>query len=49
LKSPVTSVSCFLGSYLAERRVPGGYEVVGVDCFTDYYLRPVKEQQMTGG
>jgi len=49
LKSPVTSASCFIGSHIAERLVAEGYEVIGVDCFTDYHPRPVKEQQMTGG
>jgi nucleoside-diphosphate-sugar epimerase len=48
LRSLVTSASCFIGLHLAERLVPESYEVVGVYCFTDYYPRPVKEQQMTG-
>ena len=43
LKCLVTGAAGFIGSYLAERLVAEGYEVIGVDCFTDYYPRPVKE------
>jgi len=35
-----------VGSTLAERLVRDGHEVVGVDCFTDYYARAVKEQNL---
>lgn len=33
----VTGAAGFIGSHLAERLLAGGHEVVGVDCFTDYY------------
>src|SRR5438270_3793346 len=39
----VTGCAGFLGSHLSERLVTEGYEVVGVDCFTPYYARAIKE------
>lgn len=42
----VTGVAGFIGSTLAERLVSDGHEVVGVDCFTDYYARSVKEANL---
>ncbi|HID87159.1 MAG TPA: NAD-dependent epimerase/dehydratase family protein [Anaerolineae bacterium] len=42
----VTGVAGFIGSHLAERLIVEGHEVIGVDCFTDYYPRPVKEQNL---
>jgi nucleoside-diphosphate-sugar epimerase len=44
----VTGVAGFVGSHLAERLVAEGYSVVGVDCFTDYYARAIKEANLTG-
>lgn len=43
----VTGVAGFIGSHLAERLVDDGYRVVGVDCFTDYYAREIKEYNLT--
>ena len=42
----VTGCAGFLGSHLAERLVDAGEEVLGVDCFTDYYPRPQKEMNL---
>jgi UDP-glucuronate 4-epimerase len=33
----VTGAAGFIGSHLGERLVAEGHDVVGVDCFTDYY------------
>jgi UDP-glucose 4-epimerase len=43
MKALVTGVAGFIGSTLADSLVRDGIEVTGVDCFTDYYPRSVKE------
>jgi UDP-glucuronate 4-epimerase len=40
----VTGVAGFIGSHLAERLLAQGDQVIGVDCFTDYYPRWIKEK-----
>ena len=42
----VTGVAGFIGSSLAERLLTTGYPVLGVDCFTDYYPRQIKERNL---
>jgi nucleoside-diphosphate-sugar epimerase len=44
----VTGVAGFIGSHVAGRLLDAGVRVRGVDCFTDYYPREVKETNMTG-
>jgi nucleoside-diphosphate-sugar epimerase len=44
----VTGVAGFIGSTLAERLLADGADVVGIDCFTDYYPRPIKERNLAG-
>ena len=44
----VTGCAGFLGSHLSERLVALGEDVVGVDSFTDYYSRDVKESNLEG-
>jgi UDP-glucuronate 4-epimerase len=44
----VTGAAGFIGSQLAEALVASGHEVVGVDCFTDYYDPAEKEQNAHG-
>jgi len=39
----VTGAAGFIGSHLAETLLAAGDEVVGFDCFTDYYDRALKE------
>jgi nucleoside-diphosphate-sugar epimerase len=46
MKILVTGVAGFIGSHLAERLIDGGHKVVGVDCFTDYYAREIKESNI---
>lgn len=43
----VTGSAGFIGSHLAERLVNDGWQVVGVDCFTDYYTRSIKQRNLT--
>ncbi|HSC92974.1 MAG TPA: NAD-dependent epimerase/dehydratase family protein [Gaiellaceae bacterium] len=40
----VTGAAGFIGSHLSEALQAAGHEVVGVDCFTDYYDPAVKEE-----
>ncbi len=42
----VTGAAGFIGSHLCERLVREGYQVVGLDCFTDYYPRHRKEANL---
>jgi UDP-glucose 4-epimerase len=44
----VTGAAGFIGSTLAERLIADGADVVGLDCFTDYYPRPMKERNLSG-
>jgi UDP-glucose 4-epimerase len=46
MKALVTGVAGFIGSTLAERLVRDGHDVVGIDCFTDYYPRDAKERNL---
>jgi UDP-glucose 4-epimerase len=48
MKAFVTGCAGFIGSTLTERLLADGADVVGVDCFTDYYPRPVKERNLSG-
>ena len=44
----VTGCAGFLGSHLTESLLDDGHEVVGVDCFTPYYPRALKERNTAG-
>jgi len=44
----VTGAAGFIGSHLAEALQAQGHEVVGVDCFTDYYDPALKEENAAG-
>ena len=46
MKCVVTGVAGFIGSHLAERILLDGHEVIGIDCFTDYYPREYKERNL---
>jgi nucleoside-diphosphate-sugar epimerase len=45
-KALVTGVAGFIGSHIASTLLDKGVEVVGIDCFTDYYARSIKEHNL---
>jgi len=47
VKALVTGVAGFIGSHLAERLVTDGATVVGIDSFTDFYPRAIKERNLS--
>src|ERR671937_983511 len=48
MKYVVTGAAGFIGSHLAEHLAAQSHEVVGVDCFTDYYDPTLKEENARG-
>jgi UDP-glucose 4-epimerase len=42
----VTGAAGFIGSSLADALTRRGTDVVGIDCFTDYYARSIKEANL---
>jgi UDP-glucuronate 4-epimerase len=44
----VTGAAGFIGSQLSEALIAAGHEVVGLDCFTDYYDVALKEENARG-
>jgi UDP-glucose 4-epimerase len=47
MKALVTGVAGFIGSTLTERLLANGADVVGIDCFTDYYSPQVKRRNLS--
>jgi nucleoside-diphosphate-sugar epimerase len=43
----VTGAAGFIGSHLCERLLAEGHRVTGIDNFTDYYDRQIKESNLT--
>ena len=46
MRAVVTGAAGFIGSHLSAALLDRGFEVLGVDCFTDYYPRPIKEANL---
>jgi nucleoside-diphosphate-sugar epimerase len=46
MKALVTGAAGFIGSHLSRSLLDRGADVIGIDCFTDYYPRPVKEANL---
>jgi UDP-glucose 4-epimerase len=42
----VTGAAGFIGSHLSRRLLDEGHHVIGVDCFTDFYPRWIKERNI---
>src|SRR3954470_12216113 len=47
MRCVVTGAAGFIGSHLCERLLADGHAVTGIDCFTPYYPRPVKERNLS--
>ena len=47
MKTLVTGCAGFIGSHLVDKLLEQGYKVVGMDCFTDYYHREIKEANIS--
>ncbi|WP_134699035.1 NAD-dependent epimerase/dehydratase family protein [Ammoniphilus sp. YIM 78166] len=45
-KAVVTGCAGFIGSSLSRRLLDEGFDVVGIDCFTDNYDRRIKEKNL---
>jgi nucleoside-diphosphate-sugar epimerase len=46
VKALVTGAAGFIGSTLADALTTRGVDVIGLDCFTDYYPREIKERNL---
>lgn len=46
VRAVVTGAAGFIGSHLCDRLLADGHEVVGIDCFTPFYPRALKEQNL---
>jgi nucleoside-diphosphate-sugar epimerase len=46
MRCVVTGAAGFIGSHLCERLLADGHAVTGIDCFTNYYPRRVKERNL---
>ena len=46
MKALVTGAAGFIGSHLTAALLDKGATVVGIDCFTDYYPRAIKERNL---
>ncbi len=46
MKILVTGCAGFIGSHLTERLLRDGFDVIGIDCFTDYYPREYKDKNI---
>ena len=47
MKALVTGAAGFIGSHLSERLLERGHSVIGLDSFTDYYPREIKETNLS--
>lgn len=46
MKCLVTGCAGFIGSNLTDRLLKDGHDVIGIDCFTDYYPEHIKRQNI---
>ncbi len=48
MHSLITGCAGFIGSHIARSLIDSGDTVVGIDCFTDYYDKKLKEENIKG-
>jgi len=48
MRTLVTGAAGFVGSSLCDTLLAAGHDVVGIDCFLDYYPRELKERNLAG-
>jgi nucleoside-diphosphate-sugar epimerase len=48
MRALVTGTAGFIGSTLSDRLLQSGADVIGIDSFTDYYPRAMKERNLAG-
>lgn len=46
MRCVVTGAAGFVGSSLTDALLAAGHEVIGIDCFIDYYPRAIKERNL---
>jgi nucleoside-diphosphate-sugar epimerase len=46
MRALVTGAAGFIGSHLCDRLLADGHQVVGIDCFSNYYSRTLKERNL---
>ena len=47
MKAFVTGCAGFIGSHLVDTLLEKDFEVIGIDCFTDYYSKKIKETNIS--
>jgi nucleoside-diphosphate-sugar epimerase len=47
MRALVTGAAGFIGSHLTAALLDKGWQVTGIDCFTDYYPRAIKESNLS--
>ncbi|MBZ2166315.1 GDP-mannose 4,6-dehydratase [Methanobacterium spitsbergense] len=47
MKALVTGCAGFIGSHLTEKLLEQDYDVIGIDCFTDYYSNELKRSNIS--
>ena len=48
MRAIVTGAAGFIGSHLSESLLKDGFDVIGIDCFTDYYSKDIKKNNISG-
>ena len=46
-KALVTGCAGFIGSHLSEALIKKDFKVIGIDCFTEYYHKKIKQRNLS--